>query len=344
MINNKSYEIDLDGTIQNVKKYKIQAKSGDSIVIRYHGELNGKSGAYPYVREKTIDEFYILREETRYFPIFRLPDSIEYINNLLNPKSEDEFELSIKLLREGNVCSNLLRTGDTYIGSNPTIAVGYFETKTFNFGQVHYSLSKEVFIQELEKLIKDVEKFMSRYLVAKIDRLRIILIPDNYGSFVINDTLFLEEKALTQAFFLIHELIHTKWNPKVEMNCQRTRFFDEALTQYFTFRMLEATDIQSAEIAKGEFLTGFEEMKRELEEVPPLAKWGEMGVSDLAYNFGPLIFIELEKKLGRKDMDILLARLLNEFKYREVDFEKFIEIIPKENGKDYFRHILYRLK
>lgn len=58
---------------------------------------------------------------------------------------------------------------------------------------------------------------------------------------------------------------------------------------------------------------------------------GEMGVSDLAYNLGPLIFVELERKLGRKDMDILLSRLLKEFEYREVDFEKFIEIILKTN-------------
>lgn len=134
LINSKEINVEQIEIINNVKKYKLKSQKGDLITICYHGILNGQSGAYPYVREKTTDDFYILREETRYFPTFLLPDSVEYINNMINPKAEDEFEVSIKLNRKGNFSSNLVQNDKIYRGFNPTIAVGYFETKAFNFG------------------------------------------------------------------------------------------------------------------------------------------------------------------------------------------------------------------
>lgn len=40
-----------------------------TLEIIYKGILDGTTGRYPYVREKTADEFYILRSETVFFPL-----------------------------------------------------------------------------------------------------------------------------------------------------------------------------------------------------------------------------------------------------------------------------------
>lgn len=331
LLNNEPFLFLTEETESNVKKYIIPASSCGTLTIRYCGVLDGQSGAYPYVREKTSDEFYLLREETRYYPLFYIPDTIDYINHLIQPQQEDRIDVSIELQRTGVFVTNLGKIGDVYSGYNPTIAVGHFEAISHSFGTVFASSDQRSTVKKAEGLVRTTNDYMNRYLPAEIRNLKIVIIPDHYGSFVLPGTLFLEEKALSQPLFPVHELIHTNWNPKVEKHCQRTRFFDEALTQYFALRVLDASGIQPADATRQDLAEDAHRMKEYLKnDIPPLSQWGVKGVSDLAYSLGPIILLELEEILGRDRMDNMLRRILHDFRDREIDFEKMLSLIEND--------------
>ena len=66
-----------------------------TLTVEYEGVLDGTTGRYPYVKEKTSDRCYILRSETLYYPVFALPDSTEYWQNLLSPQEENRFQVTV---------------------------------------------------------------------------------------------------------------------------------------------------------------------------------------------------------------------------------------------------------
>ena len=59
------------------------------VYLEYEGVLDGASGLCPYVKEKTSDDFYILRYETLYYPLEYEVGSEEFISHYLYPQKED---------------------------------------------------------------------------------------------------------------------------------------------------------------------------------------------------------------------------------------------------------------
>lgn len=200
-------------TSSNFKVILFEKISG-MLEIEYEGILDGTTGKYPYVKEKTSDDFYILRHETVYYPCFIRVDSEDYIQHLIEPREEDMFEVSVHVEDQRCAVSNLKEVNGWLRGFNPTIVIGnYHEYKSF-FGAVYYEMIEKEKLQRLEKIIYDTNQFMNRYKKAKIQDYKIIIIPEGYGSFVLEDTMFVTKEGCEDAQQLIHELIHTHWNPK----------------------------------------------------------------------------------------------------------------------------------
>lgn len=328
-------------TSSNFKVILFEKISG-MLEIEYEGILDGTTGKYPYVKEKTSDDFYILRHETVYYPCFIRPDSEDYIQHLIEPREEDMFEVSVHVEDKRCAVSNLKEVNGWLRGFNPTIVIGnYYEYKSF-FGSVYYEMIEKEKLQRLEKNIYDTNQFMNRYKKAKIQDYKIIIIPEGYGSFVLEDTMFVAKEGCEDAQQLIHELIHTHWNPKCDKKIQRARFFDEALTQYFTYRACDALNIRSKKEIEEAYLHDYQNIMTTY-EVPtmPIHTFADEELGDLSYSFGALALIALEKQIGEKEMDDGLTKCLFLYEKEAIDFNKFEALFPSESKKvfdEYFRN------
>lgn len=131
----KTYEI-----IHDVKWQVIKVPSGaKTIKIKYHGFLDGKSGLYPYVKENSKDEFYLLRHETIYYPSFYEIDSEEFLEHYLYPKAFDEFIVNVEIGDSRLVVSNLKQIeNNVYRGYNPVFVIGNYLLKNDYFGKLYY--------------------------------------------------------------------------------------------------------------------------------------------------------------------------------------------------------------
>ncbi len=327
-------------TDSNFKLIHFDKVSGN-LKIEYEGILDGTSGNYPYVKEKTSDDFYILRHETVYYPCFIRPDDEAYVHHLLEPDDSDRFEACVEMEDDRCVVSNLKEIDGCLKGFNPTFVIGnYHQQETF-FGSIFYEDLKQEIIQKVEKIIYDTNDFMNHYKKAAIQDHKIIVIPEGYGSFVLPNTMFITEEGCNDARQLIHEIIHIHWNPLCEKHIQRARFFDEGLTQYFTYRVCDALHIQSKEETEKEYLHDFRNIMTTYEVPPmPIDSFADEELGALSYSFGALALIALEKQIGEEKMDEALSRCLKLYEKQAIDFDKFEALFPNEAKivfDEYFR-------
>lgn len=140
-LNKKEIDFKEEISKYNYKKIIFDADdcTDNEIYIEYNGQLDGTTGMYPYVKEKTTDDFYILREETSYFPKFIETNTLEQIERYINPLEEDKFSLKINISNSQQFCTNLKKDGDAYIGFNPTITVGKYKNYLLPFEKFYNS-------------------------------------------------------------------------------------------------------------------------------------------------------------------------------------------------------------
>lgn len=304
--------------------------------IEYEGIIYGKNKSYPYVNEKTTDEFYILRWETFYYPFFEKPNSLEFFEHLLFPTDEDKIELHIEMEDSRDYCSNAVR-GGTF---NPTISVGNYHQYETYFGSIFLLHENLKLVNNVEQLVHMTNDWLNQFRESSINNYKMIEIKDGYGSFVLPGTIFMTEEGFLQYPRLIHELIHTHWNPKVDTEIQRTRFFDEAFTQYLTYRVLDALNIQTREKTEAQYLETFTNVVNKYSiEICGIVDFAKNDLADLSYSLGALALIELEKKIGTACMNEILKKVLNNHQEKVIDFNIFESYFPKKAKKvfdDYF--------
>lgn len=301
-------------------------KDAITIKLRYHGALDGKSGLYPYVIESTNDDFYLLRHETLYYPSFYKIDSDEFLDHYLYPQKDDEFKVFIEMTAKRSIISNLHKVDDKlYHGYAPTFAIGAFQAKEVFFGRINY-LSDVDLAAKIE-LIKRINKILLKYKHIYLNGLQMVIIPPRYGSFVMPDhhTMFITEDSFDEPQFLIHELIHLYWNPKCVSEVQNARFFDEAITQYLTLRVLTALNLKSKQQIKEEFVKEFKDMINDGGlQIKPLCQFAEYNYGILSYSYGPLALLRIEEHIGMQAMDEAIKFMLDdEGRY---DFVRFKSI------------------
>ena len=312
------------------KEHKTQMimmpKDAITIKIRYHGALDGKSGLYPYVIESTNDDFYLLRHETLYYPSFYKIDSDEFLDHYLYPQKDDEFKVFVEMTSTRSIISNLNKVDDKlYHGYAPTFAIGDFQAKEVFFGRINY-LSDVDLASKIE-LIKRINKILLKYKDIYFNDLTMVIIPPRYGSFVMPDhhTMFITEDSFDDPQFLVHELIHLHWNPKCMPNVQNARFFDEAITQYLTLRVLTALNLKSKQHIKEELVAEFKDMINDGGlQIKPLCQFAEYNYGILSYSYGPLALLQLEEHIGVQAMDEAIRFMLDD--ERMYDFARFKSI------------------
>lgn len=314
----------------NWKLISIDPRSGSELAVCYKGVLDGSTGLYPYVREKTGDPFYLLRSETVWLPTFFLPNTEAYWDHLLNPQPEDSVRVTVTLTDERSFCTNLHpNPSGEPVGFEPTFAIGDYKQKQMDFGPIFYLNLSQQQQQQIEQLAKETEERMSFYKPARIRDFQLIAVPSGYGSFVLPGTIFADAATLADPIRLIHELIHTNWNPLCTLSCQRTRFFDEAITQYFTARLCDSAGIQSRPESIRQWKQEFRQIVSTLETpVSSLTDWGKTKQGDLAYSFGGLALFALEDAVGTAVMDQALQKMLCEFPSHRFDFSDFYALFP----------------
>lgn len=309
-----------------------EAPGCKSLAVEYEGVLDGTTGRYPYVREKTTDDFYILRSETVYYPVFALPDSEAYLRSLLSPLERDKYRVTVEIAGTRCLRTNLREVSDgVYEGHNPTIAVGSYRLETCPFGTIAcFGMGRDT-LSEIRHAAAYVQDFMSRYKPAEIRDFQIVEIPAGLGSFVLPGTMFLAGEPDIRE--MIHEFIHTSWNPRCSGSVQRSRFFDESVTEYFTAKILDCYGLQNAEASR----TAWEAQYRAAivenpENEVPIADYGLRELGGLAYSFGPIALFALEDAVGGVEMERAMSALLARYQREDVDFEKFQALFPAGAG------------
>lgn len=311
-----------------------------TLTVEYEGVLDGTTGRYPYVKEKTSDECYILRSETLYYPVFALPESAEYRQNLLSPLEEDRFQVTVEVLGGRHIRTNLREISNgVYEGHNPTIAVGNYRLETCPFGTIAYFGMDGDMLEEIRRMAACTNKFMNRYKPAEIRDFQIVEIPARLGSFVLPGTMFLAGQPDIRQ--VIHEFIHTNWNPRCSGAVQRSRFFDEGITEYFTAKVLTYYGLQDVKTSRALWKTQYRSaIAAHPENKVPIADYGTRELGNLSYSYGPLALFALEDAVGETEMERIMSELLERYQQEDVDFQK-LEVLFPVSAAPVFRKYFY---
>ena len=303
------------------------------LTIHYSGALDGSTGAYPYAREKTSDPCFVLRNETAYYPYPGHLYTPDYYERLLNPVEEDRFELEISLLDRRVFCTNLQQIDSGHFtGFDPTVAVGPYRVALLPFGRVYSLTLEQRQLDDIEQILFRTNQYMNRYLPAQIRELQIIQLPAGLGSFVQGSCLFWSTDGQFDPVQLVHEAIHTHWNPRCTPTVQRSRFFDEGITQYFTALVCDQLGLCSLD----QFCRQCREEAHRLLLAHPewrvgISRYPELQAGDLAYSVEPLALMALREAVGNEPMEQILRRMLLRFGENgneRIDFERFRELFP----------------
>lgn len=316
------------------EKYKIiyfHKNRNEYLELKYEGNLDGTTGMYPYVRESTNNRFYILRRETNYYPSMYIPKSKEALNSYINPSEKDQWEIDIKIKGERTFATNLKEKNKVYVGVNPTIVVGDYKKFECFYGTIfceNFSYEK---IREINSIIFKTNECLMKWKKEKIQNYKIIIIPNGYGSFVLPNTLILTEDSCIDYDKLVHELIHIHWNPQCDINIQKARFFDEAFTQFLTYRVCDEIGIKTKKVIEQEYINLYRQCILEWNMQPnAILNFSSYGLGDLSYSFGALSLIEIEKCIGTESMDELIKNILNNYRIKPINFELFFSLIPEK--------------
>lgn len=311
------------------------------VIIEYEGIIDGSTGRYPYVIEKTTDDFYLLRGETVFYPTFEIPESEEYLAKMLYPTIKEKFQITIKIDNKYMLCTNLDKINQfIYEGYNPTFAVGNFKRYRGYFGEIYHMNLEENSIMKIDNIIKSTNEYMNRFKNEKIKDFKVIVIPQGYGSFVLSNTMFITSDGVSEYEQLIHELIHTNWNPLCDDAVQKSRFFDEAITQYFTARVCKALAIKPQEDIMTNYKNQYLKMIKDNGYEPhPIEEYHIYDCGDLSYTFGALALNAIENKIGTNNMDRIMSKMLDKYKREKINFAKFKTLFNEDIDdiyNDYF--------
>ncbi|MDR2570257.1 MAG: hypothetical protein LBD23_08165 [Oscillospiraceae bacterium] len=309
------------------------------VLIEYIGILNATTEIAPYVRERITPDFTLLRWETFFHPLFSNADSLENLINDLERLYNMHITINIPQGYLAAFAHNLVI--ENVFSDN----ISFTATGALQYNQIAIAIAKYHFIEketgyfyffenpDIESVLSDIEltmnhtlEFMTRHF-GKVEfnhKLCVIEIMDGLGNFVISETgtVFTQSSSFStirEMEQFVHEFIHIGWNPKIDnYMVQRSRFFDEAFTSYFTYRVMEdllgedegALHLQSFRNTRGLPLIAIKD-------------FGVYEYGDLSYTIGALFLYELSKFIGIDHFDAITTEFLETYKNTPVDFDLF---------------------
>lgn len=308
-----------------------------TLKIQYTGFLSGKTGFSPYVKEKISEDFTFLRWETFCYPIFA--NAFESTLTFLDAPLQSE--ITVNVPKEYTAVSPFQLKKETKKGDKVSFVydgnIADFSCAIAKYHILQLPSGEFYFLENMDfnklsdfvtPIMNTAQNYMNEHF-GKADistSMKYITIPSRFGSFAPKNCIYVEEGAFESTFEmrqLIHEFIHLGWNPKTEREIQRSRFFDEGFTTYFTARVLgellgEETYLSEIERGKEKYIKMVQEDK---DKFVPIAEYGEYEYGDLSYQIGPVFLDELCKLVGQKTFDKATKEFLKKYKNTSVDFE-----------------------
>lgn len=333
-----------------------------NLYVAYTGYLSGESSMAGYARETISKDYTLLRMETFCYPIFA--DDFESSMAFFTEGLEAEITVNVpapyiaatpfSLIRktESNGRTSYLFDGDI---ASFNCAIAQFQTYQLPSGEYYFLPDNDVeeMANFITPIMAEAQQFMSENF-GEVDissTMRYIVIPDSFGAYAPGGAVFIDESAFTSAYEmgqLIHEFIHLGWNAKTETHIvQRSRFFDEAFTSYFTARVLghligEETYQSEIERCKKSISSMIGANKKML---VPIIDYGKYEYGHLSYVVGPIFFDELSKLVGKDTSDAATKVFLEKYQDIPVDFDimcsEYIELCNNPDLENFFQNWFY---
>ena len=318
-----------------VNKYTLPPFSR-GLVLEYTGRLTGETGSYPYVRETISPEFTFIREETYCYPqFFNHETGGTALFDFLT--ANVDLDITVEVPEEFTVVSNIetikSREADGIIrhifktfNNSFAFAIAKYIFKPLSFG--NFYLLDDMNCKELESTMAKAHKFMNEHFGVRhiSSDVNFAAIPDGFGSFARQKTVFIEEKSLksTRAMNgIIHEFIHLGWNVPCDNETQRIRFFDEAFTCYFEMRVMEHLLGDNYRLA--EYIDAYKQQLAYFDGDIPIIDFGKHEYGDLSYTIGAICLHKLSEFVGVDIFDKATKAFLQKYKDTPVNMDIFCD-------------------
>ncbi len=191
--------------------------------------------------------------------------------------------------------------------------------------------------KDTEKMITITEKMYGEYPFEQYDLL--ILPPsfpfggmENPRLSFITPTVIVGDKSLTS--MISHELAHS-WSGNLVTNASwGDLWLNEGITSYLENRIIEK--IFDRSVAEMEAVIAYQSLQKDL-QVLPLSEQSlyqgdklddpDDAFTDIPYIKGQLFMFYLEKNFGRDNLDVFLKDYFDEFKFKTISTDQFIQCL-----------------
>ncbi|MAJ98013.1 MAG: aminopeptidase [Flavobacteriales bacterium] len=200
--------------------------------------------------------------------------------------------------------------------------------------------------ENTEKMLKLAEDMFGKYLWDRFDLL--VLPPsfpfggmENPKLTFVTPTILSGDRSLTS--LIAHELAHS-WSGNLVTNKTWDDFWlNEGFTVYLERRIIER--LKGRDYSDMLTLLGKQDLEHTVSEIGKdhenthlklnLVKQDpDNGLTDIAYEKGFFFLKLLEEKFGRKQFDLFLNKYFNEYKFKAIDTEEFVEYLTNNLIKD----------
>ena len=315
------------------------------IHVEYAGSLDGTTGTAPYVKETISPNFTFLRWETFCMPIFADLSS-------LDTALDDPLSITVTVdVPSGSTVeftsetTSTMETADRTLFSTHTdlpvaqiaAAVAHYQTVSLSTGDYSFldSAPTDQTLGAIDSVMTQAYSFMNTHFGTRTftQPFRSVEIPQGLGSFevppshmaYIDSSAYWSKLSMGQ---LVHEFIHSGWNPLVsDPEVRKARFFDEAFTTYFQYRAMAdqlGEQAMTPMLASLSDLRGYSPM--------PISEFGSQGAGDLSYTIGALCLYKLSQLIGVDSFDRITTQFLADFTDTPADFDSFCGEYERGSG------------
>lgn len=321
--------------------------------VKYSGSLNGYADVMAYVKDSIDPDFSIIRNDCFAYPVLTYPSN-KYWMQAVNY----EFDYHLEVLVPANyivgcggklekVASEKNKKRFSYFSSVPTrrfdITIAEYKIiedrelalKIFSFPQ------DQVFAET--KLKREITKVYDYFLqifgnYSGYNYYTVVEVKEKYGSQSGDNYIMMEEHAFKEngeLTHLYHEIGHA-WNVKAKPPINRCRFFDEAFASYYEALAIkdffgEVAYVNKMEFYRQAFIKDVERDRRCYEI--PIREYHKFEIGYNSYTKGPWVLYVLHTLLGDARFFKVIRKLLNKYKFLEVDFTDFQNVAEEISGQ-----------
>jgi hypothetical protein len=335
-----------------------------TICLNYEGAINGYPEVMEYTKDRIDETYALMRQDVLGYPELGRPVWKEYIAHAVQARFT--YNISATVPR-GYIVATGGAMGKTIIGkdsitysfsdkgltSRMALAVSkftlLFDDKT---NMSVYCLPADKALGE--NALREMKRAMAYYAsifgeLAQNKGFTLIEIPEGWGSWANNFSIFQTASGFKNISELYHEIAHS-WNVEPKQEIQRSRYFDEAFGTYFEALAVKQFNGDSAfqknmlDLRKS--WNGAAEKNKQVFDTP-IADYGKNELGRNSYTKGAWSLYVLHTVVGDEAFRKIIRTLLNEHRTKPAGFEDFQRItqeVSKRNLKRYFAEWFYGIE